>query len=120
MKDLFSMEGRATRGRYFWHSLLDGFVIMALAVAVLIVTNMGRASNDPSLLGMIVATGIVAAGTVSEIAVTVRRLHDLDRSGWHWWLFLVPLYNLYLALLLVFKKGTAGANEYGGDPLATA
>ncbi|MFC1525249.1 DUF805 domain-containing protein [Candidatus Latescibacterota bacterium] len=49
----------------------------------------------------------------------VRRLHDLDRSGAHYWLLLVPVYNLYLGLLLLFKKGTVGLNRFGEDPLAS-
>jgi hypothetical protein len=50
----------------------------------------------------------------------VKRLHDLDRSGAHYWLLLVPLYNIYLALLLLFKKGTTGPNRFGPDPLQSA
>ena len=49
--------------------------------------------------------------------VVVRRLHDLDKSGWWIWLFLVPLFNIYLGALLFFKKGTEGPNRFGMDPL---
>ena len=64
--------------------------------------------------------GVVLGGTWAAIAITVKRLHDLDRPGWHFWLFMIPLYNFYLGLVLLFKKGTDGPNEYGHDPLKAA
>ncbi len=43
------------------------------------------------------------------IAVGVRRMHDVNKSGWY---LLIPLYNLILAC----TPGTVGPNEYGADP----
>ncbi|MFZ5354088.1 MAG: DUF805 domain-containing protein [Bacillota bacterium] len=43
----------------------------------------------------------------------VKRLHDLDRSGWKALLLLVPFANLYIAFLLFFIKGGIGPNKYG-------
>ncbi|MNL84287.1 Inner membrane protein YhaI [compost metagenome] len=43
------------------------------------------------------------------IGVAIRRMHDVDKSGWH---ILIPFYNLYLFC----KEGTAGMNQYGADP----
>jgi uncharacterized membrane protein YhaH (DUF805 family) len=47
-----------------------------------------------------------------------RRLHDLDRLGSHYWLLLIPFYNLYLGCVWLFKKGTARRHLYGPDPLS--
>jgi uncharacterized membrane protein YhaH (DUF805 family) len=47
----------------------------------------------------------------------VKRLHDLGRSGWHYWEFLIPLWDIYIAIQLFFWKGNAGTNQYGKDPL---
>ena len=35
--ELFSFQGRANRGWYFWHSLLDGAVVLGLILAIVIV-----------------------------------------------------------------------------------
>jgi uncharacterized membrane protein YhaH (DUF805 family) len=51
--------------------------------------------------------------------VCVKRLHDLDKPGWHFWLLLLPLYNIYLSLVMLFVKGTHGTNQFGSDPLAS-
>lgn len=48
----------------------------------------------------------------------IQRLHDLNRSGIHIFLFMVPIYNIYLKFLILFGKGTNGPNKYGKDPLA--
>jgi uncharacterized membrane protein YhaH (DUF805 family) len=47
---------------------------------------------------------------VPGIAVGVRRMHDVDKSGWY---LLIPIYNLILAC----TPGTDGTNQYGADPL---
>jgi uncharacterized membrane protein YhaH (DUF805 family) len=56
--------------------------------------------------------------TVVYAFQTVKRLHDIDRPGTHYWLLLIPIYNIYLSILLHFKKGTEGPNAYGPDPLS--
>ena len=49
----------------------------------------------------------------------VKRLHDLDLSGWYYWLGLIPLVNLIFGLYVMFGRGTIGPNKYGPDPRAT-
>jgi uncharacterized membrane protein YhaH (DUF805 family) len=65
------------------------------------------------------ASLVSLAGLVVSSFITVKRFHDLNRPGWHYWLLLIPFYNLYLAIILLFKKGTAGPNTYGPDPLGS-
>lgn len=47
----------------------------------------------------------------------IKRLHDLDMSGWYYVLLPVPLANLFLLYICFFKKGTPGLNRYGQDLL---
>ena len=51
------------------------------------------------------------------VAVTVRRLHDISKTGWLSWLYLVPLINI-LALGLLFMPGKPYANRFGPEPVA--
>ena len=46
---------------------------------------------------------------VPSIAVQIRRIHDVGKSGWF---ILIPIYNL----ILVLTEGNKGTNEYGPDP----
>ena len=61
--------------------------------------------------------GLIVGGVVAGLAVSVKRLHDLDMSGWHILGMVVPLYNIYLGLKMAFVRGTQGPNRFGFDPL---
>lgn len=110
--ELFSPSGRANRAWYFWHVILDDVLIFTLFVALMVVTGL---TGNPMLV--LPAMGVIAAGLWAGIAITIKRFHDLDKSGWHFLLLGIPLVNLYFGWILLFKKGTYGANSYGADPL---
>ena len=113
--ELFSFEGRANRAWYFWHILLDDLLVFTLVMVLLVIG--GLMGNPLVLLPML---GVVFGGVWAGLAITVKRFHDIDRPGWHWWLLLIPGYNLYLAAVLLFWPGTAGPNRFGRDPLRIA
>lgn len=112
LADLFSFEGRANRAWYFWHIILDD---LAMFTGMLLFGLLGFFVSPVFFLP---AAGVLAAGFWAGICITVKRLHDLERPAWQWWLLAVPLYNIYLGLVLLFKKGTEGQNQFGQDPLA--
>lgn len=114
--DLFTFDGRANRAWYFWHIVLDDLAIITAMLALIVL----GATMDISGLVILPALGVMLGGGMAAIAITVRRLHDLERPGWHWWLLMIPLYNFYLGLVLLFKPGTVGPNRYGHDPLEAA
>lgn len=94
-------SGRAGRSEY-WYFVLINFVI---SIAI-------------GFIGGIIGTSIVSniftlAVLVPSIAVGVRRMHDVGKSGWF---LLIPIYNLILAC----TDGVKGDNEYGADPKANA
>jgi uncharacterized membrane protein YhaH (DUF805 family) len=110
--ELFSSEGRANRAWYFWHVLLDDLVIITAFIILMVV---GVATE--SALVFLPMIGVVIAGLWAAIAITVKRLHDINRPGWHWFLLIIPIYNIVLGLQLLFQRGTDGANQFGHDPL---
>ena len=54
------------------------------------------------------------------LAVSIRRLHDLGRSGWYFLLILIPLIGTIILLIWFCMRGTVGPNQYGPDPLQQA
>lgn len=110
--EFFTFTGRASRSR-FW--LIQGLTCVYLITALLTFGILTEALGPIFILGMLGAAYMAAwAG----LAVCVKRLHDMDRPGSHFFLFAVPIYNLYLGLLLCSLPGTPGPNRYGSDPLA--
>jgi uncharacterized membrane protein YhaH (DUF805 family) len=117
MYGLCSMHGRLNRARYLMRCLAIGVLVevVALLSGLLVGVSLGEGSEPvAAVLGGIIGL----AGTVVMACEVVKRLHDLDRPRSHYWLLLIPFYNIYLSLLLLFQRGTHGPNQYGDDPLA--
>lgn len=53
---------------------------------------------------------------IPGFAVTVRRLHDTDRSGWWILISCIPVVGPFIFLYFSFCSGTIGANRFGEDP----
>ena len=102
-----NFSGRACRSEY-WYWVL--FIILADIVAGII----------DYLLGMQIVSSLFGLVTLLPgIAVSIRRLHDLDRTGWWILLGLIPLIGWIILLIWYISKGTDGPNRFGPDPLAT-
>jgi uncharacterized membrane protein YhaH (DUF805 family) len=54
---------------------------------------------------------------IPGIAIAVRRLHDLDRSGWWILLWFIPIVGWIILLIWFCTRGTEGSNRFGPDPL---
>ncbi len=94
-----NFNGRASRSEYWWFYLF--WVIVYYGLSLL--------TGIASIFG-ILALVFVLGSLVPFIALMARRMHDSDKSGWFQ---LIPLYNLYLAII----KGTDGPNRFGEDPV---
>jgi uncharacterized membrane protein YhaH (DUF805 family) len=99
-----TFSGRAARSEYWYWTL---FVIIADIVAAII-----NAFVALGFVGLVVSLAFL----LPSIAVAIRRLHDLDRTGW--WL-LLAFTGIGAIVLLVWDcmKGTTGSNRFGADPL---
>lgn len=114
MTNLFSLKGRYTRSCYFWTSVVLSLLFPIVFTVVLI--SASSAGYKQETLDLIQLYGQLLAIT-TIVPQTVKRLHDLDRPGSHFWLLFVPIYGLWLSLVLLCKKGSSGTNRYGPDPL---
>lgn len=111
MSNFFSFEGRINRAKYFLYLVLINLAILITFILLKTLVN----TNSAIVNIIIIIVCIVSA--VKSACVTVQRLHDIERPGTHYWLLLIPIYCIYLKLILLFKKGTDGLNEFGYDPL---
>ncbi len=117
MNKMFSFKGRAGRLEYFLHNLFDDLALIIVAVLMAIIIPQFEGMTEVLALLFIV---VFIAGIWSGIAVTSRRLHDLGRPGSHLFFLLIPIFNIFLGFLLLFKKGVEGPNMYdvaGGQPV---
>ncbi|RZU46756.1 uncharacterized membrane protein YhaH (DUF805 family) [Fluviicoccus keumensis] len=112
LPQMFALKGRIGRLRYMAYSFGTSFVLMMIAAILAIAASAIKADKLMLLVVIAMYAGIV----VFTIALTVRRLNDMDRSGWLSLLFMVPLINLILWLVLMLAPGTPTANRFGLKP----
>lgn len=105
MSKYVTWEGRATRPEFWWFYLFTILVVMA---AVIVDTAAGTYPLFYAVAGLALFLPVSSA--------TVRRLHDTDRSGWAYWIGLIPLIGGIILLVWLASQGTYGGNKYGNDP----
>jgi uncharacterized membrane protein YhaH (DUF805 family) len=66
-----------------------------------------------------VFTGLSSLGLLlPNLAVTVRRLHEIDRSGWWMLIVFVPIVGAIVLFVFMCLRGTAGPNRFGQEPMS--
>lgn len=105
LKKYAVFDGRARRKEYWMFQL---FYIIFLCIAVIIDMVIGTL--------MVFYILYILAMAIPSISVTVRRLHDIDKSGWWYFISCVPIIGGIWLLVLVCTEGDRGINGYGYNP----
>jgi uncharacterized membrane protein YhaH (DUF805 family) len=107
-----NFSGRAFRSEY-WYWVL--FIVLGSIVAGII---------DTGVLGYDLGYGATPVSGIFDLvtflpglAISIRRLHDIDRTGW-WVLLALTIIGAIVLIVWACQKGTAGANRFGPDGLA--
>ncbi len=103
-----SFEGRLNRQPY-----IIGYLIISFISAIL--TYLTKDSTSILISIFVGIIGIMIS--IATLSLIVRRLHDLNKSGWFALILLIPFVNFLFSLYLWLEKGTDGPNQYGADPL---
>lgn len=109
-------SGRSQRKEYWMFSLFMFLVIIALVIIAALLGGLGDGANGPSMLFIVPVVIFFLASLVPSIAVTVRRLHDQDKSGWFYLLSFVPYVGGIIIFVFMCIDGTPGPNRFGPDP----
>ncbi len=112
----FSWRGRECRECFLAQRVLNLMLLAGLMIGAQPILEAFGRTGEP-IIAMIIL--ILAAYVWSEIAIRIRRLHDMDRPGWLVLLLFVPVCNMFLDGILLAVEGTIGTNSYGEDPLET-
>ena len=107
LKKYADFKGRSQRKEYWMFTLFN------LIAAVILMAVDGVLGSTP-ILYCIYMLGVL----LPSLAVTIRRLHDTDRSGWWFLLVLVPLVGPIAMLVFMCLEGTRDENRFGADPKA--
>ena len=116
-KNYVKFDGRSRRAEYWWPVLF----LMLISVAGNILAGIFAAALGD--VGVMIA-GLVSlllmlfslATIIPSIAVGIRRLHDLDKSGWWLLICLIPFIGAIVLIIFFVQEGTKGPNKFGSDP----
>lgn len=110
LKNYAVFRGRARRTEY-WMFVLFQLLFSIAAAALDYFISGGKFNNDGIISGL-----YSLALFIPSLAVSVRRLHDVNKSGWFLLIALVPLVGVIWLLVLDCTAGDLGPNQYGQDP----
>jgi uncharacterized membrane protein YhaH (DUF805 family) len=99
-----NFSGRARRSEFWWFFLFSGLVLFVAAIID------GAIGTYPIIYGI-----VALALLVPSIAVGVRRLHDIDKSGWFYLVYLIPLVGFIMMIVWGVTDSTPD-NQYGPSP----
>ncbi|MGU7769469.1 DUF805 domain-containing protein [Burkholderia sp. MR1-5-21] len=109
-------DGRARRAEYWYFALLTFIVSLGCQVIAVV----AREASTVALLLSIVALLVSLALILPSLAVTVRRLHDIGRSGWFLLIAFIPIVGGIILFIWMCSRGNQGPNRFGADPIAAA
>ncbi|MDA3864777.1 MAG: DUF805 domain-containing protein [Deltaproteobacteria bacterium] len=99
-------EGRARRKEYWM------FVLFNIIISFVISLLEQMAGMQISVLSLLYSIFILIPG----LAVSVRRLHDTNKSGWFILLSLIPIAGFIILLIFFAEEGNSGPNRFGPSP----
>ncbi len=104
LENYANFDGRARRSEY-WYFVLANFLISIVLQII------------DAVIGLPIFGGLYGlAVLIPSIAVAVRRLHDINKSGWWILIALIPLVGAIWLIVLLATNGDQGPNQYGEDP----
>ena len=113
-KNYANFNGRARRSEYWYYTLMNIIIV----VGIQILTGIFAAMQSGVIAMVFGALYIIfaLASIVPSLAVTVRRLHDIGKSGSFFFIAFIPLIGSIWLLVLMCTEGNTGENAYGPDP----
>jgi uncharacterized membrane protein YhaH (DUF805 family) len=103
--------GRARRKEYWIFSLIHALIIFAFRYPHFLTSTIDPESRIGQI-GLLYTFGTF----IPLVAVSVRRLHDTNRSGWWCFLILIPFIGFILGLIFLAEDSQPGGNRYGPNP----
>lgn len=119
LKQYFDFSGRARRKEYWMFVLFNYLIIILLTVLIFISSETFSNSSEvdtPSLFLLSILGLYTLFTIIPYLAVAVRRLHDINKSGVYWFVQFIPIAGPIWFLVLICTEGEAKSNKWGNNP----
>jgi uncharacterized membrane protein YhaH (DUF805 family) len=114
LKRYAEFNGRSRRKEYWMFTLYNSVIFVVLYLAGLLTMMKGSIAAVFFVLAIVYWLAVL----VPSLAVSIRRLHDIDKSGWFLLVGFIPLVGGIVLLIFVCLDGTPGDNRFGPNPKA--
>lgn len=113
-KNYINFKGRARRSEFWFAVLFTSLVSVAISI---IAPGSTEYVNDIEIQQASTLSNLWQLATfLPSLAISWRRLHDVDKSGGWWFFVFLPIVGWVLLLIKFVKEGQAAANRFG-DPV---
>ena len=116
MNNYANLNGRASRSEYWWFVLFN--FIVNIVTFVIDLTLGSMITYDMGYVGLIAFLALL----LPTVSVSVRRLHDIGKSGWWILLAIIPIVNfigIFIIIVFTIMEGEEQPNQYGNVPTNT-
>lgn len=113
-KNYANFNGRARRSEYWYYTLMNVIILISLVILFTVCSTANLGGISWIFIGLYFI--FIIATIIPTLAVLVRRLHDVGKSGWFFFVYFIPLAGPIWLLVLLFTQGEQGENAYGPDP----
>ena len=118
MRDNYAnFSGRARRKEYWMYVLIQSIIMIGLMILDSILGLDFELQGISLGYGYLYLIGVIVH-FIPSLAVLVRRLHDVGKSGWFYFIFLIPIIGIIWLLVLYCTEGQKEDNKWGPDPKA--
>lgn len=115
-KNYANFKGRARRAE-FWNFILVN-ILLIIPLYALAIAGMVNENSVFSAVTSLVFAAVFLLLIIPYLAVIVRRLHDINKSGWNYFMGVIPLVGSIILLVWFVSDGSRFDNNYGPDPKA--
>ena len=112
LQNYATFSGRARRSEYWYFAL---FNLIFGIVAIILDNVLGIAMEGMGNYGPLYSLYSIVV-LIPGLAVLVRRLHDVGKSGWMFFIALIPIIGAIWLLVLLATDSEAGSNKWGENP----
>ena len=119
LKKYAEFSGRARRSEYCFFVMFNIIFLIEVAIFDNILGTTFKTYFGDAIINLpfgYLYVSFAIAVIIPGLALVVRRLHDVGKSGWFIFIALVPLVGGVWLLALCLTEGANGGNEYGADP----
>ena len=110
----FDFKSRARRSEFWWAQLYIVIVINVFLNAILFIPEVSEFFDTVIIICILLS--ILFLIPIPWLSLTIRRLHDIGKSGWYILLFLIPIIGVIIVLVFCLMDSTKGKNDWGVSP----